>query len=154
MKRAQQHQVLAGSALLCALSHATPMSAGTVEPWFNTETTSPIISVAVTSPPFGELLQILTSHFISSGPYSVFPSASALLFQMVVLMVGLIVCLRHRSITQPYALLTELLARSRTLWIIALRPFDRWADKWSFKPSRPSSSAASTSSTSETVNPS
>ena len=154
MNWAQRLQSFAGGVMACATVHATPVSAGTVEPWFNSSGTPPKISVTVAPPPYGELLHILTSHFINSGAYSISPSATALFFQIVLLLIGLAFCLRHRSVTQPYALLTTLLARSRTLWIMARRPLDRCADRWSFKPSRPSSEAASTSSTSDTVKPS
>ena len=36
---------------------------------------------------------------------------------------------------------------------IARRPFDRWADRWFVKPSRPNSARASTAATSASVSP-
>lgn len=51
-----------------------------------------------------------------------------------------------------YAIVT-LRASSLIRATIALRPFERWADRWSFRPSRPSSPPASTFKTSRTANP-
>ena len=45
-------------------------------------------------------------------------------------------------------------AISRIRWIMARRPLERCADRWSFTPKRPNSAAASTFSTSRTGKPS
>ena len=128
-------------------------AAGTVDPWFDIAQLRPVILHDVTSPTYDELLLILGNHFISGISLSPLPRAVDLLFQAVLLLAGLIFCLRCRAVSKPYAPLAALLASSRTLSIIARKPFERWADKWSFSPRRPSSAAASTLRTSDTVKP-
>lgn len=142
---------LALGALATATSSA---NAGTVAPWFDTSTTRPAITIDVTSPGFGELLDALSTYFIQFPENGSMPPAIALLFQMFLLMGGLLLVLTKSQITTPYAPLAAALARSRILWIMARRPFERWADKWSFRPSRASSPPASTFKTSQTVKPS
>lgn len=132
---------------------APHVAAGTVEPWFHSAQARPVILYDVTSPAFNEVLSILGNHFVSNGNPSPLPRALDLLLQGFLLLAGLIVCLRHRAVSRPYAPLAALLASARTLSIIARNPFERWADRWSFRPKRPSSAAASTLRTSDTVNP-
>lgn len=135
------------------LAIAPDASAGTVDPWFDTTRARPVILHDVKSPAYNELLNILNTHFISSAPFGNLPRAVELLFQTVLLFTGLIVCMRRRVFSRPYVALAALLASLRILSIIARKPFERWADKWSFNPSRPSSAAASTLRTSDAVKP-
>ena len=138
-----------GMVALCFAT--TTADAGTVTPWFEASTARPTILAEVTSPSYSELLNILSSPFMHSPKVTSHPPAIALISQCFFLLAMLIAAL---SIRQPYVAFAALLARSRTRWIIARKPFERWADKWSFRPNRPSSPAASTLSTSDTVKPS
>lgn len=145
--------IAAGNSLGPAI-FATHASASTVDPWFDTSSARPTLSIEVTSPTFGEMLNIFSSHFIHSPATGSLPPVTSLLFQVLLLVFGLVFCLSISFANRPYRPLAALLARSRTLWIIARNPLDRWAERWSFRPSRPSSTLASTFITSDTVKPS
>jgi|GEM_PF-2322535 len=129
-------------------------SAGTVEPWFDASLARPTIAVDVVPTGFDELWVVLSSHFVNSNTFVAVPKASAVLLQIALLLSGFIYCLRHGPNVRDYRSLLAFIARSRTRWIIARNPLERWADRWSLRPSRPSSLAASTFNTSETAKPS
>ena len=96
-------------------------------------------------------LALLTGHYLNTGAPARGPTIANVILQVVLLGFGVVAGLKTLTTLDAYPAALASAARSRTRWTIARNPFDRWADRWSFRPSRPNSAPASTSSTSETV---
>jgi len=104
------------------------------------------------------LAAIFTEHTFEAGLASV-PISPMIAAVQVALVVALAAGVTRRlpRFGQPIGLLRySAAAFPARLWIratMARRPFERCDDKWSCKPSRPSSAPASTFKTSRTANP-
>lgn len=115
----------------------------------------------VTPPSFADLIIALPApnpgHVLQTGVTEAGP-ASLMHFCVLCLYAGYLAAILP-PLRRPPALLQSHCARALAAisWIlctIARKPLERCADKWSFKPRRPSSSSALTPNTSSTVRPS
>ena len=104
------------------------------------------------------LVAIIAEHAFDAGLVAA-PNSPVLAAAQVVLVVTLVASISRRlpRVRQPFGLWRYAAAAfPASSWIratIARRPLERCDDKWSCKPSRPSSAPASTFRTSRTANP-
>ncbi len=139
--------------LLVSLLLAMPAIASSVAPGAEIDFGPSVIVKDLTVISLNELVDFLSRYYVNLVDQGGTPSGANLAFQVILLGFGLVGVVKLLPKTSPYSDELVCSATSRTLWTIARKPFERWADKWSLRPRRPNSAPASTFNTSDTGKP-
>ena len=106
-----------------------PVFAASIDPMGDDIQTRPDVRLDLIPISSDELLDVLNRHYINLNDGAVTPSVLLALAQIVLLCAALAAVLRILPRDPPYPVALAWLARSRTRWIMARKPFDRCADK-------------------------